>query len=246
MAKNNNAPDRHIQEQNEQLTSQKILRQVNDLCDNLTRQFNNAMEYQNDPVRVVPAEDVHKAVTVVTKFPLKYQETIDALKSYVKSNNDELHRLNGNYCALSSSYAILSDKTKSLEAKIRELNAEKDALENQIEALNTDGWDRFVRNFKRHLKQWFSIDNVFIGLLSAMAIVFVICIIYMLVNTYWSENSLARRTYDTAVEMEWKNPGRFYQEIRTECKENGKKSGRQLVEYYESLAEDREKQEAGK
>ncbi len=32
MAKNNNAPDRHIQEQNEQLTSQKILRQVNDLC----------------------------------------------------------------------------------------------------------------------------------------------------------------------------------------------------------------------
>lgn len=245
MAKNNNAPDRHIQEQNEQLTSQKILKQVNDLCDNLTRQFNNAMEYQNDPVRVVPAEDVHKAVTVVTKFPLKYQETIDALKSYVKSNNDELHRLNGNYCALSSSYAILSDKTKSMEAEIRELNAEKDALEKQIDALNTDGWDRFVRNVKRHLKQWFSIDNVFIGLLSAMAIVFVICIIYMLANTYWSADSLARRAYDTAVEMEWKNPGRYYQEIREECRENGRKAGRQLVEYYESLAEEK-KQEAGK
>ena len=81
MAKNNNAPDRHIQEQNEQLTSQKILRQVNDLCDNLTRQFNNAMEYQNDPVRVVPAEDVHKAVQVEMRFPARYQQAIVQLNS---------------------------------------------------------------------------------------------------------------------------------------------------------------------
>lgn len=245
MAKNNNAPDRHIQEQNEQLTSQKILKQVNDLCDNLTRQFNNAMEYQNDPVRVVPAEDVHKAVTVVTKFPLKYQETIDDLKSNLESNNDELHRLNGNYCALSSSYATLSDKTKSMEAEIRELNAEKDALEKQIDALNTDGWDRFVRNVKRHLKQWFSDENIFKGTLCCLVIMMVICIFFVLDYTYWSTDSLARRAYDSAVEMEWKNPGRYYQEIREECRENGRKAGRQLVEYYESLAEEK-KQEAGK
>ena len=243
MAKNNNAPDRHIQEQNEQLTSQKILKQVNDLCDNLTRQFNNAMEYQNDPVRVVPAEDVHKAVTVVTKFPLKYQETIDALKSYLKSNNDELHRLNGNYCALSSSYATLSDKTKSLETKIRELNAEKEALEKQIEALNTDGWDRFVRNVKRHFKQWFSDENIFKWTLCALLIAIVLCIIIVLDSAYWSTDSLARRAYDSAVEMKWKNPGRYYQEIREECRENGRKAGRKLVEYYESLAEEK-KQEA--
>ncbi|MGN1211957.1 MAG: hypothetical protein ACI4TM_09750, partial [Candidatus Cryptobacteroides sp.] len=225
----------------EQLTSQKILKQVNDLCDNITRQFNNAMAYREDPVQVIPAKDVDKAITVETEFPEKYQATLEDIKSNLESNNNELHRLNGNYCALSASFSTLSGKTMSLEAKIKELNIEKSALEKQIEALNTDGLDRFVRNVKRHFKQWFSIDNVFIGLLSAMAIVLVTCIIYMLANTYWSADSLARRAYDTAVEMEWKNPGRFYQEIRSECKENGKKSGRQLVEYYESLAEDREK-----
>ena len=152
MAKNNNAPDRHIQEQNEQLTSQKILRQVNDLCDNLTRQFNNAMEYQNDPVRVVPAEDVHKAVQVEMRFPARYQQAIEQLNSglteYNKRINElriQLSDLNTRYSNLCNAYSKMADTTLENEI-LRESNL---ALGKKLEDAQIRGWKRLWKDLRR-------------------------------------------------------------------------------------------------
>ena len=97
MPKNNIAPNANIKEQNDNLTSQKMLKSFGDLCDNLTRQFNNAMEYRSDPIQVIPAKDVEKAVVVRAQFPKEYQDCIVDIKAAVTENKNLLcNRINGN------------------------------------------------------------------------------------------------------------------------------------------------------
>ena len=242
MAKNNNAPDRHIQEQNEQLTSQKILRQVNDLCDNLTRQFNNAMEYQNDPVRVVPAEDVHKAVQVEMRFPARYQQAIEQLNSglteYNKRINElriQLSDLNTRYSNLCNAFSKMADTTLENEI-LRESNL---ALGKKLEDAQIRGWKRLWKDLKRRIRILFTRN----GAKRAACIVLVSIFVAMgIAISYYSclgVYAYAREAYRIAVALEFEHPGLVYQKVRDEYATDGYQAVVVLVAKYRKLLEEK-------
>ena len=242
MAKNNNAPDRHIQEQNEQLTSQKILRQVNDLCDNLTRQFNNAMEYQNDPVRVVPAEDVHKAVQVEMRFPARYQQAIEQLNSglteYNKRINElriQLSDLNTRYSNLCNAYSKMADTTLENEI-LRESNL---ALGKKLEDAQIRGWKRLWKDLKRRIRILFTRN----GAKRAACIVLVSIFVAMgIAISYYSclgVDAYAREAYRIAVALEFEHQGLVYQKVRDEYATDGYQAVVVLVAKYRKLLEEK-------
>lgn len=242
MPKNNIAPNANIKDQNDNLTSQKMLKSFGDLCDNLTRQFNNAMEYRSDPIHVIPAKDVEKAIVVRTQFPKEYQDCIVDIKAAVNENKNVLRNISSHYNSMAASYNKLSGGKDELERTVSKLQQDKRELEAQIENLNTDALDRFIRNVKRRFKEWFTWRTLLYGIIACYAALLVMLFVVNLQTSYLSTDALSRRAYNAAVQLNWKNPGMYYQEIRRECKVNGRKSGKKLVEYYESLADGKKKE----
>lgn len=242
MAKNNNAPDRHIQEQNEQLTSQKILRQVNDLCDNLTRQFNNAMEYQNDPVRVVPAEDVHKAVQVEMRFPVRYQQAIEQLNSglteYNKRINElriQLSDLNTRYSNLCNAYSKMADTT--LENEI--LRESKLALGKKLDEAQLRGWERLWKDLRRGIGILFTKKGAKWTACIVLLSIFVAMGIAISYYSCLGVDAYAREAYWIAVALEFEHPGLVYQKVRDEYETDGYQAVVVLVAKYRKLLEEK-------
>lgn len=242
MAKNNNAPDRHIQEQNEQLTSQKILKQVNDLCDNLTRQFNNAMEYQNDPVRVVPAEDVHKAVQVEMRFPARYQQAIEQLNSglteYNKRINElriQLSDLNTRYSNLCNAYSKMADTTLENEI-LRESNL---ALGKKLEDAQIRGWKRLWKDLKCRIGILFTRNGAKRTAYIVLVSIFVAMGTAISYYSCLGVDAYAREAYRIAVALEFEHPGLVYQKVRDEYATDGYQAVVVLVAKYRKLLEEK-------
>lgn len=232
MAKYNIASDKTIQGQTDTLTSQKILKQINDLCDNLARQFNNAMEYQKAPLRVVPAEDVDKAVYVVTEFPDRYQQTIDKISADLADYNGKVNEIKKTLASMDNSYY-------SVSASLRRVTQENVILKESNLSLQ-----KALKTFK--LRKW--AKTVIISLVAAAFIASALAVGYF---GFWSEDALASKAYRIALALEEKHPEQRYLEIRNEFETNGYLAAKDLVKKYqqqldEKLLQEQNEEEAKK
>ncbi|MGN1232533.1 MAG: hypothetical protein ACI4UJ_03680 [Candidatus Cryptobacteroides sp.] len=241
MTKNNNAPDKHIQEQNDQLTSQRILKQVNDLCDNITRQFNNAMAYREDPVNVVPAEDVHKAVEVEMRLPAKYLQAIEQLNSNLTVYNNRIGELrlqvsdlNTRYSNLCNSYSNLARVTLENEI-LRESNL---ALGKELEEAQVRGLKRLWKDIERGIRILFTKSGAKRAACIALISMFVASGIAISYYSWLSIDAYARKAYRFAVDLDFEHPELVYQDIREEYESDGYRAAVVLFRKLKKLHEE--------
>lgn len=245
--KKNNAQDTIVTpEQVDIIKAQNIEKRIEEICDRLERNYNNAMEFQAMPMLVYPADDVAHAIEALKQQPGASAHEMQELKDQMKDLNASMEAHNsdinaiaanikGTYDVLCSFYRRLDETEKTNEKTSTATVEMQELLKGLSPVADPNQGDlTFFKKIETGFMSWWNSRKgfwwragIFCSTLGATILVGLYCY-------RWSDDAWARRAYDAAVGVGYENPERVYRQARTMFNEKGRKEVKERIRQYET------------
>lgn len=254
--KKNNAQDTIVTpEQVDIIKAQNIEKRIEEICDRLERNYNNAMEFQAMPMLVYPADDVAHAIEALKQQPDARAPEMQELKDQMKDLNASMDAHNsdintiaanikGTYDVLCSFYRRLdetektNEKTSTATVEMHNLLKRFSGLADAYQKKFADAESRenlsFIRRTEARFKDWWNSRKGFWWRVGIYCSTLGATILVGLYCYRWSDDAWARRAYDAAVGVGYENPERVYRQARTMFNEKGRKEVKERIRQYET------------
>ena len=181
-------------------------------------------QYQAEPMNVLRAEDIDKAVTIMLEEPEGYLSAVAEIRGEISAIKEYASKLD---FALLGSDGNVSKMSNHLLNMGELLHRYLLALENKQQKPN---------GFRKKFMTWWTSWKVFLWRVGLFLATLAFNILLGLYCYRWSDDAWARRAYDAAVKVGVESPENLYRQAREHIDRRGLVATKKtIVEYEESV-----------
>jgi len=200
--------------------TKSIIQKLEACIDRNERNYNNAMEFQADPIQVVKSEEIKNWITDRSREYEEYRQNL----SEVHSDIDAVRRQTISYGDLARQVKdVLQENVNLLEYLKREVDTPAQEPE-----------PTGLKKLEAEFTAWWTSRRVFWWRVGVFCTTIAAAVLVSLYFSLWSDDAWARRAYDAAVKGRMDNPGQVYNTMRRTFNSDGREKAKADIIDYEN------------
>lgn len=199
----------------------KILDKLNEISAASARKDEMLAQYQAEPMNVLRAEDIDKAVTIMLEEPEGYLSAVAEIRREISAIKEYAGKLD---FALLGSDGNVSKMGNHLLNMGNLLHQYLLALENKQQE---------PKGFRKKFMIWWTSWKVFLWRVGLFLATLAFNILLGLYCYRWSDDAWARRAYDAAVKVGVESPENLYRQAREHIDRRGLVATKKTIAEYE-------------
>lgn len=200
--------------------TKSIIQKLEACIDRNERNYNNAMEFQADPIQVVKSEEIKNWITDRSREYEEYRQNL----SEVHSDIDAVRRQTISYGDLARQVKdVLQENVKLLEYLKREVDTPAQEPE-----------PTGLKKLEAEFTAWWTSRRVFWWRVGVFCTTIVAAVLVSLYFSLWSDDAWSRRAYDAAVGVGYDHPENLYQKARVLFGKKEREEVKEIILKYES------------